>query len=102
MISWHFRPLRWVSDYRTDKVDSINFFLHIVKIACQAWDTFNMCLNLNRAQRYIFTKTTQTASLGVGLSTNRVDSIKLFFLSSPKYDFLAFQTASLGVGLSYG
>jgi hypothetical protein len=34
--------------------------------------------------------------------SERVDSIKLFFFSSPKCDLLAFQTASLGVGLSYG
>ena len=84
MISWHFRPLRWVSDYRTDRVDSIHFFLHIVKIACQAWDTFNMCLNLNRAQRHIFTKTTQTASLGVGLSYGQGRLHKTFFFISSK------------------
>ena len=82
MISWHFRPLRWVSDYRTDRVDSIKLFFF-------------------SSPKYDFLAF-QTASLGVGLSYGQGRLHKTFFFSSPKYDFLAFQTASLGVGLSYG
>ena len=110
MISWHFRPLRWVSDYRTDRVDSIKLFssyrqnslpcLVAVKIA-----SLGVGLSYGQGRLHkLFSSYRQNSlpSLVAVRSlrwvsdyrTDRVDSIKLFFFSSPKYDFLAFQTGA--------
>ena len=110
------RSLRWVSDYRTDRVDSIKlFFFSSPKYDFLAFQTASLGVGLSYGQgrlHKLFSSYRQNSlpSLVAVRSlrwvsdyrTDRVDSIKLFFFSSPKYDFLAFQTASLGVGLSYG
>ena len=110
------RSLRWVSDYRTDRVDSIKLFSS-VRQNMISWhfrplrwvsdyrtdkvDSINFFLHIVKIACRAWGGGGKIASLGVGLSYGQGRLHKTFFFRSPKYDFLAFQTASLGVGLSY-